>query len=64
MLGKVTCSLVEVGKYMANFFWGVVNGKNKYHWSCWENLCFPKNEGGVGLRKMKDIASGGIIGQN
>lgn len=52
---KGTLELIE--KHMANFFWGAVNGKNIYYWSSWENLYFPKNEGGIGLRKMRDIAN-------
>lgn len=42
-------------KHFANFFWGTNEGKNKYHWSSWNNLCLPKDEGGAGVRKMEDI---------
>ncbi|XP_060182379.1 uncharacterized protein LOC132612052 [Lycium barbarum] len=46
-------SLIE--KYIANFFWGDNAGKNKYHWKAWKDLCFPKEEGGVGFRSIQDM---------
>ncbi|XP_019252901.1 PREDICTED: uncharacterized protein LOC109231716 [Nicotiana attenuata] len=42
-------------KHFANFFWGTSEGKNNYHWSARKNLCLPKEEGGVGIRRMEDI---------
>ncbi|VFQ90791.1 unnamed protein product [Cuscuta campestris] len=42
-------------KKMANFLWGFKNGKPKYHWSKWINLCVPTNEGGLSLRSLDDI---------
>ncbi|XP_059289936.1 uncharacterized protein LOC132043485 [Lycium ferocissimum] len=50
---KTTISLIE--KYIANFFWGDNAGKNKYHWKAWKDLCFPKEEGGVGFRSIQDM---------
>ncbi|XP_060178282.1 uncharacterized protein LOC132608243 [Lycium barbarum] len=32
-------------------------GKNKYHWTSWEKLCFPKNKAGIGIRGMNDISN-------
>ncbi|XP_060198172.1 uncharacterized protein LOC132627088 [Lycium barbarum] len=51
---KGTLELIE--KHIVNFFWGAINGKNKYHWTSWEKLCFPKNEAGIGIRSMDDIS--------
>lgn len=42
-------------KYFANFFWGSANDKTKYHWSSWSNLCYPKEEGDIGIRSLEDI---------
>ncbi|XP_075109105.1 putative mitochondrial protein AtMg00310 [Nicotiana tabacum] len=42
-------------KHFANFFWGTNEGKNKYHWSSWNNLCLSQDEGGADVRKMEDI---------
>ncbi|KAG5596673.1 hypothetical protein H5410_037905 [Solanum commersonii] len=41
---------------LANFFWGNSGGKQKYHWTKWETLCKPTQEGGIGIRKLEDIA--------
>lgn len=48
-------ALLLMEKYFANFFWGSTDGSNKYHWSSWHNMCLPKDEGGIGIRKMQDI---------
>src|SRR4051812_16813326 len=29
----------------------------KYHWAKLEKLCFPQNEGGVGIRRIDDVVS-------
>nr|XP_033514261.1 uncharacterized protein LOC117278939 [Nicotiana tomentosiformis] len=42
-------------KYFANCFWGSNEGKHKYYWTLWNNLCLPKDEGGADVRKMEDI---------
>ncbi|XP_075083870.1 uncharacterized protein LOC142167802 [Nicotiana tabacum] len=52
---KGTFKLIE--KYIANIFWANTDDRNNYHWSSWNNLCVPMNEGGIGIRKMKDISN-------
>lgn len=42
--------------YMARFFWDSSDGKQKYHWSSWPNLCYPIEEGGVGFRSITDVS--------
>ncbi|VFQ73006.1 unnamed protein product [Cuscuta campestris] len=37
---------------MARFWWG---GGNRHHWISWEKLCFPKEEGGLGIRDLKSL---------
>ncbi|XP_060210726.1 uncharacterized protein LOC132637688 [Lycium barbarum] len=49
---KGVITLME--KHFANFLWGTTEGKNKYHWASWENLCLPKDEGGIEV--AQDIA--------
>ncbi|KAG5606145.1 hypothetical protein H5410_027637 [Solanum commersonii] len=40
---------------MADFFWGWKNDRKQYHWSSWKNLSFPYEEGGIGMRNLKDV---------
>ncbi|VFQ76047.1 unnamed protein product [Cuscuta campestris] len=49
-------SIIQIlHRKMANFIWGFKNGKPKYHWSKWNNLCVPTNEGGLNLRSLEDL---------
>ncbi|VFQ66933.1 unnamed protein product [Cuscuta campestris] len=34
---------------------GNTSGNNKYHWTKWEDVCKPKEEGGLGVRDIRDI---------
>ncbi|VFQ70400.1 unnamed protein product [Cuscuta campestris] len=38
---------------MARFWWG--GGTSKHHWICWEKLCYPKEEGGLGIRDLNSL---------
>lgn len=52
---KSMLKLIE--KNLANFFLGTNVEHKKYHWSSWENLCIPIDEGGISIRKMEDICN-------
>jgi hypothetical protein len=41
----------EIESMISNFIW-----KGKMHACSWETLCRPKNEGGIGLRKLADMS--------
>uniref|UniRef100_A0A803QIS8 Reverse transcriptase domain-containing protein n=1 Tax=Cannabis sativa TaxID=3483 RepID=A0A803QIS8_CANSA len=45
------CNFVE--KEMANFWWGIADGKHKLHWKSWKSLCNSKSLGGLGFRSLK-----------
>ncbi|XP_060182469.1 uncharacterized protein LOC132612163 [Lycium barbarum] len=36
--------LLQLESYMCNCFWETKDGSNKYHWSSWDNMCYPKEE--------------------
>ncbi|CAH9113191.1 unnamed protein product [Cuscuta epithymum] len=40
---------------MASFLWGSSHSKRKYHWVKWSHLCYPTEEGGLGIRSLSDI---------
>ncbi|VFQ69608.1 unnamed protein product [Cuscuta campestris] len=44
--------LKSLNRLMANYFWGINEEGPKYHWRKWEKLCFPFEEGGLGLRNL------------
>ncbi|XP_049348952.1 uncharacterized protein LOC125813502 [Solanum verrucosum] len=47
--------LKQIQSIMADFFWGMKNERKKYHWASWKNLSFPYDEGGIGMRNLKDV---------
>lgn len=53
-LPKGTLTLIE--KYFANFFWGSSGDKKNFHLRSWKKLCYPKKEGGIGIRSMIEIS--------
>ncbi|KAK4493277.1 hypothetical protein RD792_017845 [Penstemon davidsonii] len=51
-----TSLLVELERLFARFFWSKTSGQ-KIHWSSWKNICFPSLEGGLGIRRLSDVAT-------
>jgi hypothetical protein len=45
-----TCDSLR--KAIADFWWGVEDGKKKMHWRSWEWLSTPKHLGGMGFRDL------------
>ncbi|KAJ8558281.1 hypothetical protein K7X08_005047 [Anisodus acutangulus] len=52
---KGILNLIE--KHMARFFCIPSNERRKHHWSSWSTICNTKEEGGIGIRSMNDIAN-------
>ena len=52
---KTTLKCIK--KVIADFFWGTDKDRKKYHWSSWENLAYPFNEGGIGVRQLEDVCT-------
>lgn len=42
----------EIDKCNSRFIWGSTEAKKKIHLIAWDNLCKPKENGGLGLRSM------------
>lgn len=48
----------QIDSLMANIFWDEADGKKKYHWIAWDDLCMltqPNSEGGIGIRKFQSF---------
>ncbi|KAH0709403.1 hypothetical protein KY284_010830 [Solanum tuberosum] len=52
---KATLNYIK--RVTTDFFWGWDKEKKKYHWTSWETLSFPYEEGGIGVRKLEDICT-------
>ncbi|XP_042045031.1 uncharacterized protein LOC121791041 [Salvia splendens] len=48
-------ALKQLDQQMARFFWGSTNEKKRTHWISWEQACLPTAEGGLGIRKIKEV---------
>jgi hypothetical protein len=45
-------SCVSMRRSIANFWWGIIDGRRKLHWRSWEWLSTPKDLGGMGFRDL------------
>ena len=43
----------RIEQVFANFLWGTSDISRKVHWSAWEKLCLPIEEGGLGIKNME-----------
>ncbi|KAL9669607.1 hypothetical protein QQ045_007154 [Rhodiola kirilowii] len=44
----------SIERLMRNFLWDRGNS-SRHHWIKWETICTPKDEGGLGIRKLSDV---------
>ena len=47
--------LERLNSLMASFIWSGKGGVRKRHWISWSDLTKPKQEGGLGIRKLEDV---------
>jgi hypothetical protein len=45
----------EADKLCRNFIWGSTDEKRKCHLISWDTICSPKDSGGLGFRKLRDV---------
>ena len=53
----------EIEKLQRNFIWGLQVDKKKLHAAGLEGVCGPKEEGGMGIRRLKGI-NDALLGKN
>lgn len=53
---KVPESLYQhIDKVNCNFIWGHTEIKKKVHLVAWDKVCWPKDQGGLGIRSMAAV---------
>ncbi|XP_042041283.1 uncharacterized protein LOC121786721 [Salvia splendens] len=48
-------TLKHIDQQMARFFWGSTSERKRTHWIGWDQMCLPTDEGGLGIRKTKEV---------
>ncbi|XP_075087578.1 uncharacterized protein LOC142169594 [Nicotiana tabacum] len=48
--------LEHLHKTFSRFFWSTKEEGRSRHWASWQNLCLPKEEGGLGFRSLHDVS--------
>ncbi|XP_016567089.1 uncharacterized protein LOC107865311 [Capsicum annuum] len=46
----------QMHQILAKFFWGSLKNVKIRHWVAWEDLCYPREEGGLGFRSLYDVS--------
>jgi len=44
-----------LGKIMRDFLWSKQEGNNGFHWVCWDEICRPNKDGGLGIRPIRSM---------
>ena len=48
--------LYELEQILARYFWGIVGEKRKLHWISWRQIFLLVMEGGLGIRRFREVA--------
>lgn len=52
---KMPETIIEkLDKLNGDFFWGHENGQRKLHTLAWKTICQPKEQGGLGFRRLRE----------
>ncbi|KAL0293316.1 UNVERIFIED_CONTAM: putative ribonuclease H protein [Sesamum radiatum] len=57
VLNPPVSTLQKIEQIFAKFFWGSTTEQKKIHWTKWSNVCYPTEEGGLGIRNLRDMVT-------
>nr|XP_016509522.1 PREDICTED: uncharacterized protein LOC107826990 [Nicotiana tabacum] len=56
VLDPLNSILGHLHKSFARFFWSTKEEGRSRHWASWQNICLPKEEGGLGFSSLNDVS--------
>ncbi|KAJ6719969.1 REVERSE TRANSCRIPTASE ZINC-BINDING DOMAIN-CONTAINING PROTEIN-RELATED-RELATED [Salix viminalis] len=48
--------MCRIERLFNKFLWSS-KGQKRIHWECWEDFCYPIEEGGLGMRRLQDLVN-------
>ncbi|KAL0448787.1 UNVERIFIED_CONTAM: hypothetical protein Slati_1435100 [Sesamum latifolium] len=57
VLNPPVSTLQKLEQLFAKFFWGSTTEQRKIHWTKWYTVCYPIEEGGLGIRNLRDMVT-------
>ncbi|KAK6773729.1 hypothetical protein RDI58_028967 [Solanum bulbocastanum] len=55
-LNSPKCVLDDIHRMFAKFLWNLKEEGRAKHWIAWNNICLPREEGGLDIRSLFDIS--------
>ncbi|XP_060194987.1 uncharacterized protein LOC132624185 [Lycium barbarum] len=49
-------TIQELHRVFTRFYWSNKEDKRNRHWASWLNMCYPRQEGGMGFRYLFDVS--------
>lgn len=51
IMGAPKYLFAKIERLVSRFFWSSSENKNTIHWCTWDKVCYPVEEGGIGIRR-------------
>ncbi|KAL0295876.1 UNVERIFIED_CONTAM: hypothetical protein Sangu_3179800 [Sesamum angustifolium] len=55
VLNPPVSTIQKLERLFAKFLWGSTTEQWKIHWTKWHTICYPTEEGGLGIRNLRDM---------
>lgn len=55
IIDPLAVTISEIQMLASNLFWNDNSGSHRCHWVSWEKISRPCEEGGLGIRTIKDL---------